>query len=305
MPGRPGMNESPSLTRFWHPRHWPIWMAAGLVYAASRMPDRLQPACGALFGAIYRWSQPRRRAITRANIDLCFPDESRSWRDHLVRAHFQALGMALIEVVIAWSRPDAGLPPVRIEGLAHLEGALAKGHGAILLTGHFTALELGARYVNRLIPVGAMFRPANQPLVDALMRRGRAGKARVAIPRDDLRGLLRTLAQNIPVWYASDQGYTGKHGGWVPFFGIPAPTNLGLSRLAKASRAPVVPFFIRRLPKGRGYVLTLCPALESFPGPDPLDDAAQIHRLLETHIREAPEQYLWSHDRFKRHPRKP
>ncbi|MHB1544761.1 MAG: LpxL/LpxP family acyltransferase [Gammaproteobacteria bacterium] len=299
------MNEKSILTRYWHPRHWPVWAAVGLVYVASRLPYRIQPAFGGFFGALFRWSQPRRRTITRANIDLCFPNETREWRKHLVRAHFHALGMGLIEVVMAWSRADCDLPPVQIEGLAYLEQALEKGHGAILLTGHFTMLELGARFVNRLIPVGALFRPANLPLIDALMRRARAAQARVAIPRDDLRGLIKALSKNIPVWYASDQGYTGKHAGWVPFFGIPAPTNLALSRLAEASDAPVVPFFIKRLNKGRGYAVTLRPALESFPGADPLTDAQRIHALLEVHIREAPAQYLWSHDRFKRHPRNP
>lgn len=300
------MNEEEvRLTRFWHPRHWPVWAAYGLVYAASRLPGRMQFACGWVFGTLFRLSQPRRRAITRTNIDLCFPDEPPAWRRRLVRAHFHALGMGLIEVVMAWSRTDRHLPPVEIEGFHHLEAALAQGRGAILLTGHFTALDLGGRYIAQRIPVGALYRPASQPLVNALMARGRARQAQVAIPRDDLRGLLKTLSRKIPVWYASDQGYTGRHGGWVPFFGIPAPTNLALSRLAKASGAPVVPFFIRRRPRGLGYAVTLLPALESFPSEDPLADAGRIHALLETYIREAPEQYLWSHDRFKRHPRQP
>ncbi|EQD79192.1 Bacterial lipid A biosynthesis acyltransferase, partial [mine drainage metagenome] len=158
------MNEKTSLTRYWHPRHWPVWVAFGLVYTASRLPYRIQPALGGLFGTLFRWSQPRRRKIARANIDLCFPNEPPGWRRHLVRAHFHALGMGLIEVVMAWSRADRDLPPVWVEGLDHLREALGKGRGAILLTGHFTALDLGARYINRLIPVGALFRPSNQPL---------------------------------------------------------------------------------------------------------------------------------------------
>ena len=297
------MNETPSLLRLAHPRNWPVSLAIGAVYAASRLPYRLQPALGGLFGMLFFWCQPRRRAITRANIERCFPDASRGWQKRLVRSHFHSLGMGFIEVMMAWSCPDSRLPPCRIDGHPNLTEALTKGRGAILLTGHFTALDLGGRYISRLQPVGAVYRPANQPLIDALMRRGRARQARVAIRRNDLRGFLKALAQNLPVWYASDQGHTGKNSGWVPFFGVPAPTNLGLSRLAEASGAPVVPFFIRRLPHARGYAIEILPALESFPFGDPMADALRVHAFLETHIRLAPAQYLWSHDRFKCHPR--
>ena len=89
----------------------------------------------------------------------------------------------------------------------------------------------------------------------------------------------------------------------VPFFGIPAPTNPALSRVARTSGAPVVPFFGERLPGNRGYQLKICPALEDFPTDDPVADALRINKLLENYIRRAPEQYLWSHDRFKRVPR--
>jgi len=89
----------------------------------------------------------------------------------------------------------------------------------------------------------------------------------------------------------------------VPFFGIPAPTNPALSRVARSSEAPVVPFFGERLPGNRGYRLEVFPALENFPTDDPAADALRINKLLEENIRRAPEQYLWSHDRFKKIPR--
>ncbi|MGH8378941.1 MAG: hypothetical protein ACRER7_08285 [Gammaproteobacteria bacterium] len=49
--------------------------------------------------------------------------------------------------------------------------------------------------------------------------------------------------------------------------------------------------------------MSIYPALENFPTDDPVADTLRINKLLEENIRRAPEQYLWSHDRFKVVPR--
>jgi KDO2-lipid IV(A) lauroyltransferase len=64
----------------------------------------------------------------------------------------------------------------------------------------------------------------------------------------------------------------------------------------------VIPFFHRRLPDGQGYALRLAAPLENFPSTDVLDDTARVNACIEQMVREAPEQYLWVHKRFKSRP---
>ncbi|MGB5715866.1 MAG: hypothetical protein WBN81_02100, partial [Gammaproteobacteria bacterium] len=66
--------------------------------------------------------------------------------------------------------------------------------------------------------------------------------------------------------------------------------------------AAVLPFEIKRLPDDRGYALTIQPPLEDFPGESEVADATRFNALLETQVRENPEQYLWLHRRFKKRP---
>jgi KDO2-lipid IV(A) lauroyltransferase len=51
-----------------------------------------------------------------------------------------------------------------------------------------------------------------------------------------------------------------------------------------------------------GYEVTILPALENFPSGDIASDTQRINELLEHHIRQAPDQYLWVHRRFKTQP---
>ena len=58
----------------------------------------------------------------------------------------------------------------------------------------------------------------------------------------------------------------------------------------------------RRFPATGRYTLEIRPPLADFPGATPEEDAVRVNALLETHIREAPEQYYWIHRRFKGRP---
>jgi KDO2-lipid IV(A) lauroyltransferase len=89
---------------------------------------------------------------------------------------------------------------------------------------------------------------------------------------------------------------------FVPFFGVPAATITATHHLARMSGAVVIPFFHRRLPDGQGYALRLGAPLENFPGTDVTDDTARVNACIEQMVREAPEQYLWVHKRFKTRP---
>jgi KDO2-lipid IV(A) lauroyltransferase len=267
------------------------------------LPFSRQMAVGSLIGRLAYHLARSRRHIAEVNIRLCFPDLDAYQAGELVKAHFLSVGKGLVETALCWWGRDSQLQKKSILlGSEHLQDALEQGKGVILLSAHFTTLELGGRLLALDTPFHVLYRQHKNPLFETVMHRARKRRFEKAIPRNNTRTLLASLKENMPVWYAPDQNHAGPQSVFVPFFGIPASTLAATSRLAKVSAASVVPFFQMRLPGNEGYLLILCPALDDFPGNDPETDTARINRLLEDVIREMPEQYLWVHRRFKTRP---
>lgn len=267
----------------------------------SLLPYRLQMALGNGLGQVAYWFARRDRRIAMVNLRLCLPVLDERARHRLVRQHFGSLGCALLETALVWWASDRRLAAlIRIEGLEHLERALERGRGAILLSAHFTTLEMGARALCIHGPTAIMYQTPRNALIAELSLRGRTAHAHRAISSDNVRELLQNLKANLPVWYAPDQRDQGKSSALVPFFGIPALTNVATSRIARISGAPVLPYFPERLANAAGYCMQILPPFDGFPSEDPVADTARFHALIEAHVRRCPAQYLWSYRRFKR-----
>lgn len=290
----------PRWGRLLSPRYWPTWAGLGVLRLLTLLPFRLQLAIGARLGGLLRHLPVRFVRIARRNIELCLPELGAAQRKRLLDRHFTSLGIALSEIAMAWWWPTARLKTIsRVEGMEHVKAALERGRGAILLTAHFTPLEIGGRIVAAATPVNIIYRPSKNQALAHVLSRCRSRNGGRAIPRDDIRSMIAALKRNEVVWYAPDQSYRKKGAEMVALFGIPAPTNTATSRIARMTGAAVLPYFVERLPGSAGYRVVIQPALESFPSECPRADAERFHRLIEAQVRAVPDQYLWIHRRFK------
>lgn len=288
---------------FLGPRYWPTWLGLALIWLLSWLPIPQAIGVGKGLGWLVGRVLRSRRHVTRVNIDLCFPELDEAARERMVDEHFMSLGAGAFEAALGWFAPDWRLRSRgEVVGLEHLQAAMADGSGILLLTGHFTTLEIGARYLCLAgVKFHAMYRPINNQLIDFFMHRWRESRSGLpALPKDDLKKLVRALRDGHCIWYGPDQSLNVRNAVHVPFFKVPTLTLTATSKLAALGRAKVVPYFPARI-NGR-YRVTFLPALENFPSDDEAADALMINQMLEAGINIAPAQYFWSHRRFKHPP---
>ncbi|MEE9302446.1 MAG: lipid A biosynthesis lauroyl acyltransferase [Thiotrichaceae bacterium] len=286
---------------YFHPRYWLVWLGLGLLRLIALLPWRLQMALGQLLGKTFYILLKKRREICCINLELVFPHLSPVERERLNRQHFISLAQGFLEASFSWWGSDQALTPLlQTEGEEHLTSALNENKKILLLSAHFTSLELGGRLLTLLYPdiqLHVVYRPHQNKLIENQVAKVRTKRYGKAIANSQIREMIKSLKDGFPLWYAQDQNYRGKSSIVVPFFGIPTATHSATSRFAKLSGATVIPFFTVRIKEG--YLLRFLPPLEDFPGDDVEQDTVRINELIESQIEEFPEQYLWTHKRFK------
>jgi KDO2-lipid IV(A) lauroyltransferase len=288
-----------------NPRLLPAWLAVGALWLITRLPYRWQMRIGRSFGRITYRLSPKLRHITEINIKLCFPAMSHAEQETLIKKNFESLGIGIIETAMAWWIPNRRLLKqcdMQIHGDKYFQEALAAGKGIILLSPHFTCLEMIGRMISSEYKVVAMYRPHKNPLLAFIQKRFRRRYHIQHIAKHRMRAVLNTFKENLAVWYAYDIDAGEKRSVFAPFFGIPTASITAISRIAALTGAMVVPIDFRRKENGWGYEVNVYPALTHFPGEDFSADAARLNKHIENAVRKNPEQYIWQYKRFKTRP---
>jgi KDO2-lipid IV(A) lauroyltransferase len=291
------------LYYFWTPNYWYLWVLLGLLRLANLLPYRTQLRIFKGIGRLLHRFDTNRKLTAKRNLQLCFPQMSPEERDALVLAHYEAMGASLVEFGLArWGPQEKVAAMSQVEGGEHLAKALEEGERVILLTGHFTALELSGRVMQHICPtIHVVFQTHSNEMVTEILRTTRERTAKKTIESNDVRAMVRSLRSGAGLWFAPDQSGRSKQSRLGTFFGEPAYNNTATTKLAKLGKAVAIPWFLYRRPEG-GYKMTILPPIENFPSDDPLADTSRIVAILENAIRQAPEQYIWTYRKFKGRP---
>lgn len=279
-----------------------------MVAVVGRLPWPIGLWLGRRVGDLAFLVLGRRRRTALENLAVAFPELAAVARGRLCRRAWQHLGMMVVELCATLARPlEQILGRITFDGLPHLRGVMETHGRALVATAHLGNWELLAA-AHRLTgyPLAIVVRPLDAPWLNALADRLRR-KTGVALieKRGALRSVLASLRQGGLVGILLDQNAARGEGVFVPFFGRPASTSKSLAVLAVRTGTPVVPIFIRREADGRHRV-TVCPPLPP-PASNETEAAvveltARCTRAIEAAVREAPEQWLWVHRRWRTRP---
>ncbi len=279
-------------------------LAFGFHLLPASWAPRVGRGLGWLFGSVFRY---HRRWAEEA-LRLCFPEQTESWRAGVLRENYAHIGQLVVESFRLLYMTAAEVRALATwEDREHLEEALCRGRGVLVLTAHAGNWEILAQ----LLPAEGLtqaviakeFKP---PSFNRFLGRARSRLGlQVLPPHNSYRACLKMLKKNGIIGFILDQNMIRTEGVFVRFFGRWACTTPGLAHMAASSGAPVVPLFIRREASGH-HVVRVLPVMEppADRTPEALRAATQAYTtVIEQHVRTCPEQWMWIHRRWRTQPR--
>jgi len=272
------------------------------------LPLRCASAAGGLVGRL-GWALDSRHADRAVEqIAACFPLKTAPERRRIAKASFVHLGRCAGEFAHLTRLNSATVARfIDMQGLDRLQELLARGRGAIFITGHIGFWELtGGSLAASGIALTVIARPIDNPRVNAFVRRVRSASGQIVVDKlGAMRGSLRAIKSGGALGILMDQD-AGKTGLFVDFLGRPASTIEVPARLAMRTGAAVVAVTSYRDPATGRRVLRVGEEVE-MAGADEcggeeeavLENTRRMSAALGEAIREHPEQWLWMHRRWK------
>jgi KDO2-lipid IV(A) lauroyltransferase len=256
-----------------------------------------------LGGFIGRTAGPRLGVSRRAlrNLRHAMPENSDAQNRRILRGMWDNLCRAFAEYPHLAAISASGAGRVEIVNGGALAGAASGGAPSIVFGGHLANWEVGPSAVHGLMGASllSVYRAANNPWVDRLMRRFHGTRRAVPKGSPGSRALVRHLRDGGSIAMLVDQKQND--GIAVPFFGRDAMTAPAIARFGYRFGCPIIPVRVERLKGARFRCTVMAPIEMSETGDaarDVLATMSRVNAVLEGWIRARPEQWLWVHSRW-------
>lgn len=290
--------------RFLMPKCWGIWIGALILYCLTWLPFGVIKVLGFGFGRSLKFIAPKRVAIARRNIELCFNDWPQEKVDAVAKANLERTGMALFETAMGWWWPSWRIQKhSKVEGFEEVQAVLDSGKGVFGLCLHNVNLEIGCRAMGYTHKSIGFYRKHNNPLMDYLQYHGRNRSNKYMVHKRNAKALIQAMNSGELCLYLPDQDYGAKQSLFVPFGGV-SKTATSAGTLMFAARTDAVPFIISSQYTANGYLIKFFSAIDYLADKSISKEEAltRLNSDILEAVKQQPESYLWMHKRFKTRP---
>ena len=262
------------------------------------IPYRLLMSLGRILGSLSFYLLDKRKKIATNNIRKCFPEKSEKEIHEITKKHFKELGKGVFELFMTWTYSKKKLKKITsIHGLENID----KNKGAILLSGHFTHVELASRiiglHLNNPKQSAVLYVPVKNKNIEKKMFKKRK-EYLIPIPFDKPLKAVKHLRQKKWLFLLPDESFTNKNRKIpISFFKQNLNALTSTTELAKMGQSKVYPCFCYR-EKGH-YQLKIEKNIETIPSSNIKIDTEKVFQKIETEIKKQIPNYFWVHRIFK------
>ncbi|MFC2170388.1 lysophospholipid acyltransferase family protein [Calditrichota bacterium] len=283
-----------------------LYFARLIIWIFQVLPHRKAQQLAASIGGLFHDLIGVRKEVAREQLKMTFPEKDDVWVNKTIRQVYRNMAMVAAETArIPKLKGDEFENWMIVEGEEHIEQVLKRGKGCMVVSAHLGCWEYhGAYAANKGYPVTyVVAEQANQQLEELIDDLRRSVGIEIIKRKDAASGIVKALRKNRMLAIMFDQD-ARDNGVFVPFFGKPASTFKGVATFVLRMSASVLVLTSHRTPEGQSKC-KLQPVDYEYTGDYDTDIkglTARITEMLEEEIRQAPEQWLWLHKRWKTQP---
>ncbi len=237
------------------------------------------------------------------NLDIAFPEKTEGEKKAISRKFYKNLCDVILETLkgLTLSESELGRRFV-YENPEIFEEDFQKGNSVIVLGGHFANWEWGVISFNPAVKhqVVGIYKPIKNKAFESIFNQYRVQWGlKLAKMSQAGRAIVRYMKEPSAFVFIMDQSPSDvDHAHWVDFFGRRTAFHHGVDKIARKTKLPVYYFDIVRVKRGF-YEVTFKKIALQYPISEG-DLTKRYAHLLEESIRKHPENWLWSHRRWKR-----
>ena len=235
------------------------------------------------------------------NLNNCNIGSSDKERQEIIKKMWGNYGRILSEYIyIKEFRKNNLNQFIEIEGLEYLNEIKKNNKQVIFVSGHFNNFELMAMEIEKAgINLAAVYRPLNNPFLNIVMeniRKKYICRTQIKKGKTGTRDLLKFFKNNYSIALMIDQRVS--EGISVNFFNREAKTTTIPAQFIKKYGCEIVPVYIERKQNFNFKLYIKKPV--QFDNQFTIEDITlKLNEILEEMILKNPDQWIWSHDRWK------
>ena len=243
----------------------------------------------------------RSKQIIHSNIKRGFPDISSTNLENITRLMWNNYGRLFAEYMfIKDFRYGKLMSKIQIDGQEILDEIKKSDKKVIFISGHFSNFELMAMYLEKNgIRLSAIYRPLNNIFLNGILegiRKKFICKHQIKKGIGGLKKLISLKKDNYSTALMIDQRVS--EGILCNLFNQEALTTTIPAQLVKKFNISVVPVYIERI-KDLNFKISINDPV-NFSKEDTIENITlKLNQILETMILKKPEQWIWSHNRWK------
>lgn len=284
------------------------YISVSLLFVLNKLPFCiLYLFADVLYFLVYYVVRYRRR-IVRDNLVKSFPEKSIKDIKKIEKKFYSSLCDYFVETIKFYGMSEKQIRKRMVfNGVEEAQKVLDQGRSCVFYMGHFFNWE----YVTSLslyfnlddVVVGDIYHPLENRYFDALMKKMRdqygaesitmANTLRriMQITKEKKKYLIGFIADQVPTWESINH--------WVDFLHRDTPVFTGTEKIARRTHAALFFMKVKRVKRGH-YVADVEMFSEDASLMEEFEPTNRYYELLEQEIKENPELWLWTHNRWKR-----